>query len=225
MFGIWVGSQEEWANFKQDTNNFGILTWEFEEPSLSVDFLDLTIKIEHNRITTKTYQKALNLYQYIPPQSAHPPNMIKDILYSLLKNYYRQNTKLEDYYDMATKLYTRHVAKGWNRALIKSHILAADLKIRNSSSQPSLPSTVEPVSNNKDTLFIHFEYHPNDIPRRRIRAIYNTCCNEVLRNTLDITKLVIAYSRPPNLKDAITKAKLHQAPGKKASQYYSGELP
>ena len=56
IFGIWVPADESpnnWANFKQDTNNFGILTWEFEEPSSEVNFLDLTIKIEGNTVTTK----------------------------------------------------------------------------------------------------------------------------------------------------------------------------
>ena len=33
-----------------------------------------------------------------------------------------------------------------------------------------------------------------------------------------------AYSRPKNIKDSMTKAKLHQAPGREASKYYSGEL-
>jgi len=72
MVGVWIGDDESWEQFKIDTNNFGILTWEFEEPSNSIDFLDLTISIEGNRITTKTYQKALNMYQYIPPTSEHP---------------------------------------------------------------------------------------------------------------------------------------------------------
>ena len=32
MFGIWTGDDGSWEAFKADTNNFGILTWEFEEP-------------------------------------------------------------------------------------------------------------------------------------------------------------------------------------------------
>ena len=40
------------------------------------------------------------------------------------------------------------------------------------------------------------------------------------KHTVD--KMIIAYSRPPNIKDVLTKAKLHQAPGKEASKYYSG---
>ena len=231
MFGIWTGTAEEFEQFTADIDNFGILTWEVEEPASTVDFLDLTITIDHRRrIITKTYQKALNLYQYIPPMSAHPPNMIKGIIYSLMRNYYRQNTLESDYYDIAAKLFARHVARGWSRDLMKSLILDADKRIK---SPPILqvPPPVLPLPGQqhpeviKDTLYLHWQYHPNDIPRHRLRAIYDTTCRNAIEGALDITKLVIAYSKPPNLKEALTKAKLHQAPGKNASKFYSGELP
>ena len=58
IFGIRFPSANQpnaWDNFKNKTNNFGILKWEFEEPASSVNFLDLTISIENNKIVTKTY--------------------------------------------------------------------------------------------------------------------------------------------------------------------------
>jgi hypothetical protein len=54
MVGVWIGDDESWEQFKIDTNNFGILTWKFEEPNNTIGFLDLTISIEGDRITTKT---------------------------------------------------------------------------------------------------------------------------------------------------------------------------
>ena len=72
------------------------------------------------------------------------------------------------------------------------------------------------------SLFLHFEYHKNDIPKSRVRAIYDKHCKELLSTRLGIKQLTIAYSRPENIKDTITKAKLHQAPGHEASKYYSG---
>ena len=60
LIGIWTGTDTEWEQFKQDVNNFGILTWDIEDPSDSKIFLDLTITIERGRIITTTYQKALN---------------------------------------------------------------------------------------------------------------------------------------------------------------------
>ena len=235
MFGIWTGTDEEFEQFKADTNNYGILTWEFEEPTTSVDFLDLTISIDHRRrITTKTYQKPLNLYQYIPPMSAHPPNMIKGIIYSLMKNYYRQNTLESDYYNMAVKLFERHAARGWDRTLIKSLILDADRRIKSTPPSTTPPTPTPPTLNipgqqqpreKVDTLYLHWQYHPNDISRKQLRSIYDRTCKKDIERVLDITKLVIAYSKPPNIKEALTKAKLHQATGREASKFYSGELP
>ncbi|KAL7531069.1 hypothetical protein ACHAWF_003617, partial [Thalassiosira exigua] len=50
----------------------------------------ISILIENNRISTSTYQKPINLYQYIPPSSAHPPYMMRGIIFSLMRNYKRQ---------------------------------------------------------------------------------------------------------------------------------------
>ena len=88
IFGIWIPSLDganTWANFKKDTNNFGILSWDFEEPSQEVNFLDLTIRIEDSSITSKTFQKTMNLYQYIMPTSNHPDRMMKGIIFSLCR--------------------------------------------------------------------------------------------------------------------------------------------
>ena len=77
-----------------------------------MNFLDLTISIERSRISTKTYQKDLNLYQYIMPQSNHLPRMMKGIIYSLMRNYKRQSTTYIDYKEMATKLFYHHINRG-----------------------------------------------------------------------------------------------------------------
>ena len=60
-------SKGEWESFKDDINGFGILKWNVEDPSLGVDFLDLTLTIEDGNIVSKIYQKPLNLYQYMCP--------------------------------------------------------------------------------------------------------------------------------------------------------------
>jgi hypothetical protein len=44
--GIWIDTDpDQWQNFKDDMNNFGVLTWKVKELSKSVNFLDLTITI------------------------------------------------------------------------------------------------------------------------------------------------------------------------------------
>jgi hypothetical protein len=98
IFGIWIReSDDNWELFKTETNNFRLLKWDFSELSHSVNFLDLMISINHGEITFCTYQKLMNLYHYIPLHSAHPPGLIRGMIYGLVKTYYYQNSRDRDY--------------------------------------------------------------------------------------------------------------------------------
>ena len=39
---------------------------------------------------------------------------------------------------------------------------------------------------------------------------------------LGVSQITVAYSRPKNVKDLVSKAELHQAKGKEISIYYGG---
>ena len=70
---------------------------------------------------------------------------------------------------------------------------------------------------------MHIEYGRNDLPRKAVRSIYDSTCRKMCEK-IGIKNFTIAYSRPKNIKDLITRAKLHMTPGKEASKYFSGEL-
>ena len=158
------------------------------------------------------------------PNSNHNPRQIKGIIYSLVRNYKRQNTHYSDYKEMVTKLFDRHVARGWDRATMKQYILEADSKLSNLP-RPTPPPTATTPLNNKERLFLHFVYHRCDIPKQQVRSIYNNTCSRVFEDLLDIKQLTVAYSRSTNIRESVSKAKLHQAPGREASKFYTGELP
>ena len=124
-------SNHEWSNFKRDMDDFGILTWEVNDPSTTVDYLDVTLKIENGEIISKTYQKPINLYQYITPNSAYPPGRIKGVIHSMVLQYYRQNSHNEDFWDICMLFYKRLRARGWNRTTIEPIFINAYEKIRN----------------------------------------------------------------------------------------------
>ena len=132
---IKVGGQDgmtadEWKIFKNDINSFGILEWDIDEPSKQVDFLDLTLWIDGDKILTKTYQKPINLYQYITPTSAHPPGMIKGMIFGSLRRYFEQNSRTEDFWTIAMQLYHRLKARGWDRATLEPIFIAAYQRIQ-----------------------------------------------------------------------------------------------
>ena len=151
--------------------------------------------------------------------------MMEGIIYSLISNYHHQNTYTKDYHAMAIHLFDHHVAQGWKCATMKDYILKADHQIN--LPQPVTKHTAADSStqllSNKERLFFHMEYHTNDIPKKTVHALYDHYWKTSFED-LGIKQFTVAYSRPPNIKDYVTKAKLHQAPGKEASKYYSGEL-
>ena len=95
MFGVWTcNTTTNWQSFCNNVDNFGILTGDIEDnvPSHPVDFPDLTLMIEDQRIVTETFQKKMNLFLYLPSSSAHPQGCIKGIIYGLVNRHYIRNT-------------------------------------------------------------------------------------------------------------------------------------
>ena len=81
VIGVWIPSRKDnyqtWNSFKSKLNNWGALKWVIEEPSLHTHFLDLKISITGSSFKISTFQKPLNLYLYIPPLLAHPPQLFQ----------------------------------------------------------------------------------------------------------------------------------------------------
>lgn len=225
MFGIWTGNTTtDWSTFCDDVNNFGILTWDIEEQQLtsSVDFLDLTLSIKENKIVSRTFQKKMNLYLYIPPMSAHPSGCIKGTIYGLVRRYHAHNTYRKDFVLFVSLLYRRLIARGWEREAMRKLILEACRYVQQKANATNADNANQPAgepTNNDDEnrLFIHLKYHPDDIPRQRVQQLYQQHCGEILRRECKIERPTIAYSRPKNLGDLLTKAKYYQAPGKSTS--------
>ena len=223
LFGIWIGTDERWKEFVADLG-FGRLTWTSISPRDSVDFLDLTITIKKNEITTRTFQKAMNLYLYIPSKSAHPEGMMKGVITSLIKRFKFQNSERKDYVEIVQLLYRRLAARGWDTEYLKKTILSA---VNQANSHQAIPARKRETNSN-NTAILHIQYHPNDIPRRTIRDIFEKNC-KILENyktdsgeMMNIDNFIIAYSRAKNLKDMLTSSKLHQATGKEVSTRFLG---
>ena len=227
IHGVWTGNTTtDWKAFQDDVNTFGILTWDIVDvtPSTSVNFLDLTLTIEGDRIVTKTFQKKMNLYLYIPFASAHPTGCIKGTIYGLIRRYHAQNTYRHDYIHFVILLYRRLLERGWDRAYIRGLISEATATIESDNTKKRPPPARDGEEDDDiPRLFLHLQYHPHDIPRQEIQQEYQRHCAKLFKKELGIDRPTIAYSRPKNVGDYVTQAKLHQAPGRLASTIM-GEL-
>ncbi len=64
-------------------------------------------------------------------------------------------------------------------------------------------------TNSGNILYIHRTYHPIGPQRHDIRNLYQ----KILEPHLNFDKMTVAISRPPNLRDILTKAKVTPPPG------------
>jgi hypothetical protein len=167
VFGIWLptpGDSLTWENFKKTLNNWCKLEWTVKTPSKKTHFLDLNITIEKSSIVFSTYQKPLNLYLYIPPSSAHPTSCLKGLIKGELQRYWLQNQR-QNFEDLVTKFIERLHARGHSLESLSQIFLqtAESLDITQRAIRTNTQNT-----NNDNTLYIHWTYHPKDLQCRDI---------------------------------------------------------
>ncbi len=220
IFGIWIDDtttptnynidnpKNPFTRFKETLNQFGSLKWNTEPLTDSTNFLDLTITIKNQRLTTLTYQKPLNLYLYIPPMSAHPSSCFKGLVIGEIYRYWLQNTEEKDFINITTNFILRLLQRGHQITQILPILYnaAANIDNRNTKHKPI-------ASNPDDTLFIHWRFHPLNINNNTIRQIYNN----TLKGFDGFQQMRLAISRPKNLRDILSKTDLPNIPDRNVS--------
>jgi hypothetical protein len=204
-FGIWLGTPDEFTNFIADINSYCQLSWETTGLGKTTTFLDLTISItQNNNIHIKTFQKPTNLHLYIPPNSAHPPGVLKSIIYGNIRRYWLQNTDITDFITVTQQFANRLLARGYNKQKI-AHLFAEAAK--------RLDGIITTNRCTENTLYLHWTWHPRDIKKSTLRAVFNG----TLREKCGFNNLIIAYNRPKSLRDCLMKTQLIQPEGSRVS--------
>ena len=226
QFGIWIcnecscpASCHHWKEFVQDMNSFGLLRWTTTTPSKRCVFLDLVISIDKKEIKTRTYQKPMNLFLYVPGTSAHPSGMCKGIVFSLLRRYHEQNSNIDDYYYFMKTLYRNLRARAHTSAALKPIFHEAHNRIIAEATTKATDTQAEDEDDERKNIILHLQYHPNDMPRKEVRKLYDRHCKELFERILRVRPPIIAYSRPKNIGDYVTQARLHEGPRHPASKY------
>ena len=194
-------------------NQFGRLRWTTSKLAIKAIFLDLRITInKSSHIETSTYQKPMNLFLYSPPTSAHPPGVLKLTIYGNLRRFWIQNSKLSDYTRVTQQFANHLIARGHRSQNISKLFLEAadkiDQGLRKNSNQTVKATTAS-------SLFFHVQFHPRGLSRKTIRTTYTRYCE----GHTNFNRLTIAYSRPPNLRNALIKSRLRATPDYIVSNY------
>jgi hypothetical protein len=213
MLGIWCGSDAKWAIFKASLNCFGKLEWICSERLTSVMFLDLTITIDaaSREIHTKTYQKPKKLHLYIPVTSAHPEACFQGTVMGNVIRYWKQNTSIKDSRKLLAQFSERLYRRGHETRKVTEWIEKATKYI--DEGLLSRSKSTKMTTTNERTLFLHWKYHPRDITQQTLHRLYD----ETLAGKDGFDKMTICYSRPRNLREALTITSLSEREGERVS--------
>jgi hypothetical protein len=86
---------------------------------------------DHCHVTTKTFQKPINIHFYIPPASAHPPGVLKNLIYGNLHRYWNQNTYVGDCMEIAKQFVNCLIAHGYRKENTQETFIKASHKFDN----------------------------------------------------------------------------------------------
>jgi hypothetical protein len=212
-FGIWIPSPcntthaTEWQHFTSDFDQFGSLRWEFSKLSTTTSFLDVTILLRHDyTIETCLFEKALNLYLYLPAHSAHPPGILKGLICGMFYRIQRLTSDPTARLEQTRRLYKRLRLRGHSAATLQPLFETAVIKTQQQKppSLPIPPTTFSP-------LFLHVPFHPCDPPSQHLQQNFrrsllyprNQPPFSSLRtadgHAIPISQMIVAYHRPRNL--------------------------
>jgi hypothetical protein len=215
-FGVWIprpGSNNEqdnaeWQHFVSSTA-FGKLTWTVSDKSSYVDFLDLTITLQSSRLHTTLYEKALNLYLYLPPHSCHPPGILKGLIIGMFKRMQRLCSQSSDIPILLNKLYRRLRYRGYSRDTLLPLFATAQQLISNRH------SNTQRSHSESETFRIHRVFHPSNVPTNVLRSLFERfvqspdddipleqLCNRH-GHTLGPTRVLMVNHRLPNIGNSL----------------------
>jgi hypothetical protein len=251
-FGIWqpragdssTTDLRRWNAFQRAINHAGASTlaarrliWDFSPRQPSVDFLDLTINVNCGRLSTCLFEKALNLYLYLPPHSCHPPGVVKGLIVGRMQQIYRLTTRPEDRHRLVSQLFLRLQARGYSRPWL-APIFASALRAVLLANEPA-SATLAPARMTgppETPLYLHVQFHPRDATSRTIqRAFRSTMLSPRgepplpdLRNRrnarLNVSRLIVAYHRPRNIGNLISPRRFREPPGVAVSDFQVDEI-
>ena len=211
-----------WEQYQSDMNNYGSLSWEFTERTLSIPFLDITISIEHPslEISFTLFQKQQNLYLYLPAHTAHPPGVLKGLVHGMYYSTKHLNSDPRDIELCCQRFLDRMTARGHSR---DSLLPILDQSIQRFSSHTlSVPNLTEAVGEPTRPVFLHIKYHPSSPSSRKLQEQFCSHLRQppgetplpvltnLMRVPIGINRMIVAYHRPKNLGDILTPRKISE---------------
>ena len=169
----------------------------FENPSKSLNFLDINIQIVENNLVFDIHYKPTNSFNYLIYKSCHPPHTKDNILLSLAKRIVsivtnnRENQLKELKEHLLDKKHSQHI------------IDYSFTKIF----QPKFQS-----ENNDSITFIRTYNPKHNVNLKKFHSCQNKIKNKELKTCFQKKKVLLFTRQPPNLRKLLTTTKFERLP-------------
>ena len=184
--------------------------------------MDLRTNLIDGKAVFSCYEKPQSLHLYIPPTSAHSPANYRGLIDGMLIRYWRLNSLAADFRMSVRSFYDRMRAAGHDPKYLEEAFKASGEKIvarekRLATVQKLTLGTDPAKEDTDDTLYFKWPYHPRGVQARDLQVLFE----KFLKGHVGYTKMIVALTRPKNLRDLCTNNRVQQEEGKKASQLFS----
>ena len=239
IIGVWLVhpdpaiDKRNWDAFCADLNDWHGLDWDTETPSTSVNFMDMTVTVANGKVETKLYEKPQNLYLYIPPHSSHPRGVFTGLIFGQILRIRRLCTHKHDADMSIEQFFGRLLARGHTREkllpLFRKAEANASEYLRRSPADKELLREQKRLDSQKQ-LYFHLQFHPEDPSASEIQSIWREQVSHPVGDLpladmendtgekVGLSQLVVAYSRPLNLRNKFTVRDIHGR-GRPVSEY------
>mmetsp|Transcript_25192 Transcript_25192/g.40862 ORF Transcript_25192/g.40862 Transcript_25192/m.40862 type:complete len:678 (-) Transcript_25192:58-2091(-) len=238
-FAIWIHDpdptvdDENWKLFQKEVNSFHGLSWDFDPRTQSMDYMDMTVTIEEDgRITTSLYEKEMNLYQYLPPNSCHPPGVLTGLIMGGVLRILQLCSDRNDADGHIFNFYHRLISRGHQPTnllpIFDKAITNAEAYIANYST--STKSSKSVARKKRDSIYFHIPYHPEDPRAKHWQELWQKHMVQPMGKspltsidcgtaTFPTDKLTVCYSRHLNLGNFLSYRKLDKFKGRAVSTF------
>ncbi len=194
----------------------------------------MTIRIEGEQLVTTIYTKPMALYQYILPNSSHPPGVLTGLVFGQILRIYQLCSLSQDINKELSLFYKCLLNCGYTSTkllpLFKKGINKAISNLSLSPEQREARMKAK-VGWLDERIFLHLPYHPQNPSSGFIQSLWQNLIflppgqEELTKMTnhkghhVPIKRLIVAYHRNPNLANLNSYCKLSACTGLKPSTF------
>ena len=215
VFFVWVGdkaSLDTFINFCKSYSEMkqmaSKITFKARYSSKSVEFLDMNVKLENNRITTDLFSKPTAKHQYLHRSSFHAPTTIRSLPKTQFIRLRRLCSHINDYNRHSLEFVNFFSKRGYR----KDTLIKTSDEVRKMSRENLLTYNVKQKDSNRVILPVN--WHPKF---REFGTILHNCYNAMIKKTPSMSKIfpappMVAYRKNRTFKDVLTRTKFPKTP-------------